>query len=62
MMSEMTRDFFSDSPLLAGPLIAMLLFCTVFVLAVVRVLRAERAHVDAMANLPLEGESEVRHG
>jgi len=26
------------------------------------VLRAERAHVDAMANLPLEGESEARHG
>ena len=62
MMSDMARDFFSHNPLLAGPLIAMLLFTAVFAAAVVRVVRAKREHVDRMAQLPLEGEGEVHHG
>lgn len=62
MMSEMARDFFSNNPLVAGPLIAMLLFSAVFLAAIVRAFRAKREHVDRMAQLPLEGESEVHHG
>ena len=62
MMSDLARDFFSNNPMLAGPLIAMLLFTAVFVAACVRVVRANREHVDRMAQLPLEGETEVRHG
>ena len=62
MMSDMARDFFSNNPLIAGPLIAMLLFSAVFLAACVRVVRAKRDHVDRMAQLPLEGETEVHHG
>lgn len=64
MMSDLARDFFSDNPMLAGPLIAMLLFTAVFVAACVRVIRANRDHVDRMAQMPLdlEGETEVHHG
>lgn len=64
MMSDMARDFFGDNPLLAGPLIAMLLFTAVFVAACVRVIRSKAEHVDRMAQLPLEGEgeTEVHHG
>ena len=62
MMSDMARDFFSDNPLIAGPLIAMLLFSAVFLAACVRVIRAKTEHVEKMAQLPLEGETEVHHG
>ena len=63
MMSEMARDFFSDNPAIAGPLIAMLVFTLVFAAAVVRVIRAQREHVDRMAHLPLEGDDmEVERG
>jgi hypothetical protein len=55
-MTEMARDFFGHNPALAGPLIAMLLFTVVFVLAAVRAMRAERAHVDRLAGLPLDEE------
>lgn len=58
MMSEMARDFFSDNPAIAGPLVAMLLFTVVFAVAAVRALRAERAHVDRLSRLPLEGEAD----
>lgn len=67
MISEMARDLMSDNPALSGPVIAMLLFCLVFVVAVVWVVRAKSEHVDRMARLPLEGEdesvpAEVDHG
>ena len=63
MMSELARSFFSDNPAIAGPLIAIVVFTLVFVSAVVRVLRANREHVDRMARLPLEGDGmEVEHG
>lgn len=62
-MSELARDFFSDNPAIAGPLVAMLLFTVVFAAAVVRVMRAENGHVDRMARLPLEGDSmEAKNG
>lgn len=66
MMSELARDFFSDNPAMAGPLIAMLLFATVFAAAVYRAFRADKQHVDKMARLALEGDGagneEVTHG
>ena len=66
MMSELARDFFSDNPAIAGPLVAMVLFGVVFAAAIVRVLRTEKSHVNKMAHLPLEGDGvmdeEVQHG
>ena len=67
-MSEMAREFFSDNPAMAGPLFAMLLFTTVFVVALVRVLVTRRDEIERLAHLPFEGEdalpseSEVNHG
>lgn len=57
-MGEMARDFFSDNPATSGPLIAMLLFVAIFVVASVRAWRAERSHVDRIARLPFEGEGD----
>ncbi len=57
-MGEMARDFFSDNPATSGPLIAMLLFVTIFVVASIRAWRADAAHVDRVARLALEGENE----
>lgn len=59
MMSELARDFFRDNPALAGPLIAMVLFTMVFLAGVWRALRADRTHVDRMAQLALEGDGAV---
>lgn len=64
-MGEMARDFFSDNPALSGPLIAVVLFTVIFVVASIRAFAADRAHVDRLARLPLEGEGNVeeeRHG
>lgn len=57
-MSEMAKQFFAGNPALSGPLIALIVFVFVFVVAAVRAFRAERAHIDRLARLPLESESE----
>ena len=56
-MSAIARQFFAVSPVIALPIVALLLFVTVFVLVSVRALRARRADIDALARLPL-GDSE----
>ncbi|MBZ0118774.1 MAG: hypothetical protein IT378_26345 [Sandaracinaceae bacterium] len=55
-MSEMARELYGNNPLMAGPLIAMLLFGVVFALAVYGAIRADKRHVERLSHLPLEGE------
>ena len=57
-MSELAREFFAHNPAMAGPLIAMFLFATVFSLAALRAWRVSPEHVKRMSNLAFEGETE----
>ena len=61
MLGWILSDFFARSPLLALPIVAMLLFMAVFTLAGVRAALTNRAQIERMARMPLEGEGEVRH-
>jgi VIT1/CCC1 family predicted Fe2+/Mn2+ transporter len=62
MLSWISSDFFARSPLLALPVIALLLFMAVFAAAAVRAAIANRSQLERMARMPLEDESEARHG
>jgi len=63
MLSFVAMGYFQKSPLLIFPLIALLLFLTVFIVVTVRALRASPSSYDAISRLPLEGENqEVRRG
>lgn len=53
-MRRIAESFFADSPVMAAPLIAMLIFMVVFGLVIVRVIRTRREDVDRSARLPLE--------
>ncbi len=53
-MRQMAESFFERSPVMAGPLIAMLIFLAVFLYVTVRVIRSERAEMERSAHLPLE--------
>lgn len=55
-MRAIASDFFAESPLMAGPQIAMLIFLAVFVAVVVRVARSRASQWDAAAGLPLSDE------
>ncbi len=57
-MSELARDFFANNPAMAGPLLAMLLFTLVFVVAALRAWRVSPEHVKRMSQLAFEGEGE----
>ncbi len=56
-MRDLSFEFFQRSPVMAAPLVAMLLFLAVFVSVLVRVLRARREEMDRTASLVLEEES-----
>jgi len=58
-VNTIARQFFADSPVIALPIVALLLFFAVFVLVTVRALRAPRADVDALARIPLGDAEEV---
>ena len=60
-MSRFAAEFFSQSPALLYPVLALILFFTVFLLVVVRVMRMSKAEVDHNARIPLEEELEVPH-
>jgi cbb3-type cytochrome oxidase subunit 3 len=60
-MSRFASEFFSQSPALLYPVLALLLFFTVFLLVVVRVMRMSASEVDQAARIPLEEELEVPH-
>jgi hypothetical protein len=53
-MRDIATEFFHGNPALAGPLLALVLFTVVFVVATVRALRAAPAKIDHIARLPLE--------
>lgn len=53
-MRAISESFFADNPLMAGPLIAMLLFLAIFAVVVVRVVSARRTEMDRSARLPFE--------
>lgn len=58
-MGEMAREFFSDSSLVAAPLVATVLFVSVFVSAVIFAVFAEQKRMDQAARLPFEGEEDA---
>ena len=58
----MYREFFCRSPLLALPLVALVIFLVVFAGVVFSVLRRRSHHFDASARLPLDEGTEVHHG
>lgn len=53
-MRAIAEGFFEESPVMAAPLIAMLIFMVVFGLVIVRVIRTRREDLDRSARLPLE--------
>ena len=58
-MRDLAHDFFAASPVMAAPLVALVLFVIVFVLVSIRVMRTRKGDADRAAHLVLEGE-EVR--
>ena len=61
-MSTIARQFFADSPLIFFPIIALLLFVSVFLLVTTRALRARREDIDALARIPFgDAEESPRH-
>lgn len=60
-MSRFASEFFSQSPALLLPVLALVLFFTVFLVIVVRVIRMKPSDIDHNARIPLDEESEVPH-
>jgi hypothetical protein len=58
MLGWFASDYFQQSPVLVYPIIALGVFMTVFVGAVVRTLRARKSDIERMARLPLEADDE----
>lgn len=58
-MKRMAEEFFASSPVLALPVVAMLLFFAVFTLVVIRTMRTQSAAFDGRAALPLEEDTHV---
>jgi hypothetical protein len=55
-MRALASDFFARSPVMAGPVIAIVLFFTVFAGVVIWLLRRKADSFDALAHIALEGE------
>lgn len=53
-MGFMAMDYFRQSPLLALPVIALVLFMLVFLAVTLRAMLTQKSRWDAMAQLPLE--------
>ena len=60
-MSRFAAELFGDSPALLYPLIALVLFFTVFLVVIIRVLRMTASEAEHNARIPLEEELEVPH-
>ena len=52
-MSRIASEFFSQSPVLLLPLIALFLFLAVFIAVSLRAARMTKSTVDTLAQLPL---------
>jgi hypothetical protein len=59
-MRDIAHGFFAQSPALAGPVIALVLFFVVFVLIARRVMRTRDVDWTSDAALPLDGANESR--
>jgi hypothetical protein len=57
----MYREFFSHHPMLALPVVSLLLFIAVFAMIVARTMRRKASQFDALASLPLDA-AEVSDG
>jgi cbb3-type cytochrome oxidase subunit 3 len=55
----MATEFFAQSPVLAFPVLALLIFTMVFVAVVIRTLRMEREAISQESKLPLEEDHDV---
>ncbi len=55
----MYREFFAHSPLLALPLVALVIFLAVFAAVLLSVLLRRTAHFDAAAALPLTAKEDA---
>ena len=62
MIRWLVSDFFAASPMLAFPIVALLLFLVVFVAVSVRAMRMAGTDVDRFAAMPLDGEKHERSG
>jgi hypothetical protein len=58
----LVSDFFAASPMLAFPVIALLVFFAVFIAVSLRAIRMANADVDRFAAMPLDGEQDERNG
>jgi hypothetical protein len=58
-MSRMAMEFFARSPVLALPIIALLIFASVFVVIVVRAMRMPHLAIESDARLPLREDTDV---
>jgi hypothetical protein len=61
MMRAMSAEFFSRSPLLIFPLIALGIFMAVFLCITARTLLTRRDELQRMAELPLTEEKQAGH-
>ena len=61
-MSRFAAEFFSNSPALLYPILALVLFFAVFTGVIIYVMRMKRADVERLARIPLEDQPvEDRH-
>ena len=58
MLSWFASDYFSQSPVLIFPIVALGLFLTVFMVVSLRAMLARKPQLDRMAQLPLESDDE----
>lgn len=55
----MYREFFAHHPMLALPVLSLLLFVAVFAMIVLRTMRRQPSQFEALASLPLDTAEEV---
>lgn len=55
-MRAMAADFFARSPVMAAPVVAMLLFLAVFIAVAIRVFLTNRSEFSKVERLPLDGD------
>ncbi|MBK8170692.1 MAG: CcoQ/FixQ family Cbb3-type cytochrome c oxidase assembly chaperone [Sandaracinaceae bacterium] len=60
-MSTIAHHFYTESPLLFLPLVALLIFVGVFAAVSIRAMTASRDSLDAAARLPLESDKDGTH-
>lgn len=59
-MRTLLTDFFARSPAMAGPIVAILVFVTVFAVVIGYLMLGRRERFDALAAIALDGDSKAR--